>query len=489
MTPDAPTRLPLSGIRILELGMVFVLPYAITPLAALGADVVKVEAAMRPDQVRWGPPPDNQPREDGYNHGAHFQSLNRNKRGITIDLTKPRGRELFLRLAAVSDVVAENFTPRVLHNLGLTYEHLRAVNERIILLSSSGFGQTGPWRNYRAYGPNTESVDGLMQVTGYPDGPPVRGGAGGLGVAFTDAAGAFYGTYAILAALEQRERTGRGQWLDLSHYEAGVAAIPEAILDFTMNGRVTHRAANRHPWRAPQGVYPCADRPAADGDPAVGDRWLALSVATDAQFAALAGVLGVPALATDERFATLAARRAHHDELDALIGERTRGWQSEALERALQAAGVEAAAVATPRDVWLDPHLRARGFFEVVPPAISAPEVGPRPHLRPGWKMSATPAVTRQRAPEFGEHTRAVLNEYLDLAEDELDALEAEGVLAREPAPGVLAKPGPMDLASMLRSGRLHEVDPAYRERVLDHLGSDAGPQPGTVSHIAAQAD
>jgi crotonobetainyl-CoA:carnitine CoA-transferase CaiB-like acyl-CoA transferase len=189
MSAETSRRLPLEGIRILELGMVFVLPYAITPLAALGADVIKIEAAARPDQVRWGPPPDNRPREDGYNHGAHFQMLNRNKRGITLDLTKPRGREVFLRLVAVSDVVAENFTPRVLRNLDLTYERLREANERIILLSSSGFGQSGPWQHYRAYGPNTEAVDGLMHLTGYPDGPPVRGGAGGLGVAFTDVAG------------------------------------------------------------------------------------------------------------------------------------------------------------------------------------------------------------------------------------------------------------------------------------------------------------
>ncbi len=150
MSAAASSTAPLDGVRILELGMVFVLPLALTPLAALGADVIKIEAAKRPDQVRWGPPPDNLPRADGYNHGANFQSLNRNKRGITIDLTQPRGRDLFLQLVAVSDVVAENFTPRVLKNLGLDYERLRAVNERIILLSSSGFGQTGPWRDYRA---------------------------------------------------------------------------------------------------------------------------------------------------------------------------------------------------------------------------------------------------------------------------------------------------------------------------------------------------
>ncbi|MGH2587467.1 MAG: CaiB/BaiF CoA transferase family protein, partial [Dehalococcoidia bacterium] len=456
-----PTRhLPLRNIRILELGMVFVLPYAVLPLAALGADVIKVEARSRPDQVRWGPAPDNQPREDGYNHGGHFQMLNRNKRGISLDLTHPRGRELLLRLVAVSDVVAENFTPRVLRNLGLDYEQLRAVNERIILLSSSGFGQTGPWQNYRAYGPNTEAVDGLMHLTGYADGPPARAGAGGLGVAFTDSAGAFFGAYAVLAALEQRERTGKGQWLDLSHYEAGVATIPEAVLDYTMNGRVQRRIGNRHPSRAPQGMYPCL------GD----DRWIAISVATDAQFAALARAMGTPELTADGRFATLPARQKHHDVLDELISAWTRGRAAGAVERGLQALGVEATAVATVRDVWLDQQLHHRGFFELVSPSPSAPKLGPRPFIRPAWRMSETPAVTERHAPAFGEHTDEVLIDLLGLSADGLQSLEAEGVIADTPAPGIIARPGQMDLPAMVTGGRLREVDPDYKRTLIDWL-------------------
>ncbi|MGI8553084.1 MAG: CaiB/BaiF CoA transferase family protein [Dehalococcoidia bacterium] len=455
MTGHIAASLPLDGVRILELGMVFVLPYAITPLAALGADVIKIEAGMRPDSVRWGPPPDNHPREDGYNHGAHFQSLNRNKRGITLDLTRPRGRELFLQLVEISDVVAENFTPRVLPNFDLGYERLRAVNERIIVLSSSGFGQTGPWRNYRAYGPNTEAVDGLMQLTGYPDGPPVRAGAGGLGVAFTDAAGAFFGTYAILAALEQRERTGRGQWLDLSHYEAGVATIPEAVLDYTINGRIRGREGNRDPRRAPQGVYPCAGE----------DRWLALSVASDEQFSSLARAMNAAELARDERFATLLARQRHHDALDALITAWTRQHDASETERKLQAAGVEATSVATPRDVWLDPQLRHRRFFRLNATPESAPEIGERPHLRPAWKISGV-ETARRRAPEFGEQTREVLIECLGLRDADLEQLADEGVIATAPAPGTIARPGPMDLPELVRSGRLREVDPEYRERI-----------------------
>lgn len=445
--------LPLDGVRILELGMVFVLPYATLPLATLGADVIKVEARQRPDSVRWGPQADNQSRADGFNHGAHFRMLNRNKRGITLDLAHPRGRDLLLQLVKVSDVVAENFTPRVLHNFGLEYERLRAVNERIILLSSSGFGQTGPWRDYRAYGPNTEAVDGLMHLTGYEDGPPTRAGAGGLGVAFTDAAGAFYGTYAILAALEYRERTGLGQWLDLSHYEAGAATIPEALLDFTMNGRVMNREGNRHPANAPQGCYRC------DGD----DRWVAVSVRDDAGFAALVMAMGRPELAEDERFSTVLSRRRHHDELDRNIEAWTRSRDARVVERELQAAGVEAAAVATLRDVWFDEQLLHRRAFELLPPPPNAQEIGARTFLRPGLPMSESPAVTRTDAPKFGEHTGDVLKELLGMQDADIAELEVEGIIASAPAPAVLAQPGPMDLPEMVRTGRLRAVDSDYQ--------------------------
>jgi benzylsuccinate CoA-transferase BbsF subunit len=473
MNGTGPTPLPLEGVRILELGMVFVLPLAITPLAALGADVIKIETAERPDSVRWGPQPDNVPRPDGYNHGAHFQMLNRNKRGITLDLTQPRGRELLLRLVAVSDVVAENFTPRVLENLGLTYEHLKAVNPRIILLSSSGFGQTGPWRNYRAYGPNTEAVDGLMNITGYADGPPVRGGAGGMGVAFTDASGGFYGTFAILAALERRQRTGEGAWLDLSHYEAGIATLPEVVMDAAMNGRIRTRNANRNPARVPQGCYRC------DGD----DRWVAISVGSDSEFEALMHAIGEGHRCSEPRFSTRESRWKAHDDLDALISAWTASRTREDIERELQAAGVEATSVATAREVWFDEQLQARGFFEPLPPAESAPEVGARPHLRPAWKMSETSSGESRRAPDFGQHTSAVLRELLALSDLEIAELAADRVIADAPTPGRLARTGPMNLPALVASGRLREVDPEFRAR-LERLTVSR-----TLAHHSASRD
>lgn len=449
------SRLPLEGVRILELGMVFVLPLAITPLAALGADVIKVESASRPDSVRSGPMPGNLPRSDGYNVGGNFHLLNRNKRAITLDLTTERGGELLLELVAKSDVVAENFTPRVLKNLGLTYERMREVNPRIILLSSTGFGQSGPWQNYKAYGPTTESVDGLMHVTGYEDRPPLRGGAGGFGVAFTDVAGAYFGTYSILAALEHRERTGEGMWLDLSHYEAGVATLSQPMLDFAMNGRVAIRSGNREPGRAPQGLYPCAGE----------DQWIAISVATGEQFRTLCRVLGVE-FADDRRYESLEARTADHDLIDERLAEATRHHDARELEQALQAAGVEAAYVASPRDVWMDAQLRSRGFAEAVAPPPYAPDAGTRVYPRPAWLMSETPVTTRTPAPAFGQHTREVLRDVLGMNEPSMDTLAVEGVIAEAPRPGLIASRA-LALDDLLATHRLIEVDTEFEERLL----------------------
>lgn len=454
MTQPNAGRLPLEGIRILELGMVFVLPLAVAPLAALGADVIKVESASRPDSVRSGPLPDNLPRPGAYNHGGNFHLLNRNKRGITIDLATERGKELLLQLVAVSDVVAENFTPRVLRNLGLDYERLREVNPKIILLSSTGFGQTGPWRNYKAYGPTTESVDGLMHETGYPDGPPTRGGAGGFGVAFTDVAGAYYGTYSILAALEYRERTGKGLWLDLSHYEAGVATLPEPILDYTMNGRVSQRAGNRSHERAPQGAYPCAGE----------DEWIAISVDSFEQFEALVTVLELDA-GDIERYRTLEQRQREHDALDDIITMATHGWQGALLEAALQDAGVEATRLASPKDVWMDPQLQSRGFGEVVPAPAYAPEIGSRVFPRGAWLMSDASPVMRSAAPAFGGHTREVLSELLGLDDAVIDGLERDGVIANAPRAGLISA-RQLDLDGLLTAGRLLEVDTDFRSRL-----------------------
>jgi benzylsuccinate CoA-transferase BbsF subunit len=297
-----------------------------------------------------------------------------------------------------------------------------------------------------------------MHLTGYPDGPPVRGGAGGFGVAFTDVAGAYYGSYSVLAALEYRERTGQGLWLDLSHYEAGVATLPEPILDYTMNGRVALRAGNRRFDRAPQGVYPCA------GD----DEWIAISIASGQQFHSLAEILALnlPLM----QFETLAARQHHHDLIDELIARATSKQPSAALESKLQDAGVEATRLISPKDVWLDAQMRARGFGEIVPAPTYAPDIGARVYPRPAWLMSQTPASTRSPAPAFGQHNHEVLGGLLGLKDEEIAELTGLGVIADAPRPGMIA-PRQLDLDGLLAANRLREIDPDFESRLHAQFG------------------
>ena len=466
MSDQPVPELPLSGIRILELGMVFALPLAIAPLVGLGADVVKIESGARPDQTRGWPQPDNRWREQLYNYGGSYRALNGGKRAITLDLSKPSGRETFLQLVAVSDVVAENFTPRVLHNLDLSYDRLREVNPRIILLSSSGFGHSGPWQNYKAYGPLTEAVDGHMLLNGYADSPPQRSGGGGLGITFPDIAAAYFGTFSILSALEERDRTGKGQWLDLAHTEAGVATIPEAILSETMSGRTLRRAGNRTPDRAPQGAYPCLGV----------DRWITISVASDDQFQALTRVLDLRDLSDDPRFATLADRVENHDQLDEVMATRTRDRQAVELADELQQAGVEGTPVADAADVVFDPQLRYRDFFDIVPAPTAAPDIGPRPFPRPVWKSSVMPSQPRRDAPRFGEHTKEVLSEYLELDGAAADRLLArlieDEVVADAPRPE-LFREGSQDLSRMRDVKLIDRIEEDYLERMSRHFEID----------------
>ncbi len=236
------TSLPLGGIRIIEPGQVWALPFAILPLAAYGAEVIKVESAVRTDSFRGSPQPDNLVGEQPWNDAGNFHEANRNKMGISLDLNTGRGKDLFKELMSISDVVAQNFPPRVMRNFGLDYPNLTKVKPDIIVLDSTAYGSSGPWQNYIGYGSSLQAVTGLTYLTGYEDGGPVQGG-----ILFNDTLGALNATYAILLALAHREQTGQGQWIDLSQYEAGVAHLGEAFMEYEMNGVVPSRRGNSHP--------------------------------------------------------------------------------------------------------------------------------------------------------------------------------------------------------------------------------------------------
>ena len=302
------TALPLSGIRIIEPGQVWALPYAITPLAAYGAEIIKVESTVRPDSSRGGPQPDNRLGPQPWDDGGAYHEVNRNKLGIALNLNTGRGKELFKELVSISDVVAQNFPPRVMRNFGLDYPNLKKVKPDIIVLDSTAYGSTGAWQNYIGYGSSLQAVTGLTYLTGYRDGGPVQGG-----ILYNDILGALTATYAILLAVAHRERTGQGQWIDLSQYEAGVVQLGEAFMDYTMNGRVPTRRGNGHPSFAPYGLYSCA------GD----DAWVAITVTSDAEWANFRNAVAEEWAEAPE-LETVAGRLDQAGRLDKKITEWTR---------------------------------------------------------------------------------------------------------------------------------------------------------------------
>ena len=437
--------LPLSGVRIIEPGQVWALPYAISPLAAYGAEVIKVESAVRPDSSRGSPQPGSEVGDQPWNNGGMYHEANRNKLGISLDLNTDRGKELFKELVSVSDVVAQNFPPRVMRNFGLDYLELRKIKPDIIVLDSTAYGSSGPWENYIGYGSSLQAVTGLTYVTGYEDSGPVQGG-----ILFNDTLGALNATYAILLALAHRERTGQGQWIDLSQYEAGVAHLGEAFMEYEMNGVAPTRRGNSHPDHAPYGLYPCA------GD----DGWVSITVTSDAEWANFVRAVG-EAWASNRDWETAESRLSQRKSLDEAIGRWTSDKDKHEVMHLLQSGGVACGAVYNTRDIATDAHHADRGFFEI----SQHPEpVGPRPHSAPLFGLTGVDRPPDRLAPRFGEANRKVFQELLGRTDQEYDELMDQQVISDVPAnPGVTQPPDPEGL---LRMGFLAERDLEYKSRL-----------------------
>ena len=437
--------LPLSGVRIIEPGQVWALPYAISPLAAYGAEVIKVESAVRPDSSRGSPQPDSQVGDQPWNNGGMYHEANRNKLGISLDLNTDRGKELFKELVSVSDVVAQNFPPRVMRNFGLDYPELRKIKPDIIVLDSTAYGSSGPWENYIGYGSSLQAVTGLTYLTGYEDSGPVQGG-----ILFNDTLGALNATYAILLALAHRERTGEGQWIDLSQYEAGVAHLGEAFMEYEMNGVAPTRRGNSHPDHAPYGLYPCA------GD----DGWVSITVTSDAEWANFGRAVG-EAWASNRDWETAESRLSQRKSLDEAIARWTSDKDKHEVMHLLQSSGVACGAVYNTRDIATDAHHADRGFFEI----SQHPEpVGPRPHSAPLFGLTGVDRPPDRLAPRFGEANRKVFQELLGLTDQEYDELMDQQVISDVPVnPGVTPPPDPEGLLSM---GFLAERDLEYKSRL-----------------------
>jgi benzylsuccinate CoA-transferase BbsF subunit len=400
---------PLHEVRVADFTWVGAGPFMTKPLADHGAEVIKVESRTRTDVIRsMAPFAGGVP---GVNRSGYFANRNSSKKSICLDLRHPVGRELALRLIAASDVVANNFTPGTMDRLGLGYQAASGVRPDVIYLDMPMQGMTGPHRDFRGYGLSIAAAGGLLGLSGYADRPPV-----GTGTNYPDhVPNPLHATIAVLAALRQRRRTGRGQYIELAQLESTINAIGPAILA-SAAGQDVRRAGNADDVAAPHGVYQCA------GD----DRWCAIAVTTEAQWRGLADVLGRPDWATDPRLATADGRRALRGPLDAALGDAVAAWDAEKLADALTGAGVPAAPVNDAAALLhRDPQLSARRHWVT----LHHPEMGDCVYDGIPYRLSATPGRLRSPAPLLGADTRAVCTELLGLTGTDYDRLREQGVI------------------------------------------------------------
>jgi crotonobetainyl-CoA:carnitine CoA-transferase CaiB-like acyl-CoA transferase len=411
---------PLHGLRVIDMTVVWAGPFATALLGDMGAEVIRVESLQYWDtNTRIAGPTLEQLRDHGgdpapdakpWDISGNFNSVGRNKKSVTMDLTRPEGKEAFDRLVAHSDMFVENNSPDVVQRLGLTYDVLSRVNPRLIMVSMPAFGTTGPYSRFRAFASNTEAVVGHTLLRGYPDTDPTNT----TGVYFADAAGGAVAAFAVLAALHYRNRTGKGQFIDMSQAENVTHAFSQAFMDYSMNRRVQGTLGNRDANRAPQGVYRCAGE----------DAWIALSCGTDAEFRALCEVIGRAELAAEARFADLAGRQANHDALDEAIGAWTADKDHYDAFHVLQAAGVPASPVLTVAEVADDPHLRERGGWQRLTHPKAGTHLYPTPPIR---HMSKTPLRIWQEAPTLGRDNEYVYKEVMGYSDAEYEWFVANG--------------------------------------------------------------
>ncbi len=409
--------LPLEGIRIVDFTAYWAGPLPTAIMADLGAEVIKVESIQRPDQFRIlavsGDP------AEVYELSPPFNATNRNKLGLTLDLARPEGVRLFKELVRRSDAVVQNYSPRVMPQLGLSYESLREVNPAIVMTSVSGFGQEGPWRDYVSFAAIGEALSGISGLSGYT-------GEGALihGVGVSDPFAGYLAAFSTLAAVHHARATGAGQHVDVSQLEASMQYIADALIEFEFTGRPRERATSDDSAMAPHGAFP------ARGE----DAWVALSVATEQQWHALLAAMDAsgmksPEWASDARFATPLLRRRNRAALNEQVAQWTARFDRHELARDLQSHGVPAAPVLAPSDLLKDPSLEGAGFFQYV----DHPTAGRHPYPSfPARIDGAHPPITRV-GPMLGEDNHYVLSKILGLGDAEIARLEADRIIGTRP--------------------------------------------------------
>jgi CoA:oxalate CoA-transferase len=394
---------PLDGIRVLDLTWVLAGPFASMVLCDLGADVIKVERPGIGDVARATAPIVN-------GESCYFFSVNRGKRSMTLDLKSERGRDLFLRLVEKADVVMENFTPGTMERLGLDYATLSARNPRLIYAATSGFGQTGPDRFRPALDVVVQGMGGIMSITGEPDGPPVRPGAS-LG----DITGGLFTAIGVLAALQERERSGRGQMIDVSMLDCQISVLENAFVRYFATGEVPKPLGTRHPLATPFQAFPTKD----------GYIVLALSWGVENQWELYCTTIGRHDLIDDPRFDTPALRTEHHDELEPLLIEAMRRKTTAEWLREFDTIGLPCGPLNNIAEAAAQPQVKARGMLV----DVEHPVIGKLPLPDTPVKLSRTPGGIRGASPALGEHTDEVLRGLLAMSEDEITDLRRSNVI------------------------------------------------------------
>jgi len=415
----------LEGIRILDLSMWFAGPMASRLLADMGAEVIKIESLNHIDPWR-GPvfisdtmreqEPDRVWSEKPYNSSPGFNLQNRNKYGITLDMSTTEGKEIFRKLVGISDVVLENYSPRVMANFGLDYPQLQEINHRIIMVSLPAMGRTGPDKDFIAFGQTIDCMSGMAYLTGYPGEEPMLQS----GLAYGDPLSGMNAALAVVMALRYRHRSGKGMHIELSQVEGVISFNADSVMDYTMNKRVRGRMGNRHPSMAPHGYYRCKGE----------DAWVAIAIDSDETWQAFCKAIEQPPWAEDVRFLGASGRHSNQDELDKLVESWTLQYTHYDAMCILQEAGVPSGPVLDAKELLEDPHLNERGLFQIT----SHPEAGLHPEIGPFASFSKTPIEIHMPAPCLGEHNTYVFGQLLGMSTEEIKQLEKQRIIGTIPS-------------------------------------------------------
>ena len=402
-------RRPLEGIRVTDLTWAWAGPYCTLQMAHLGAEVIRIESQKRPCVSRLIPSfADDVP---GPNRAGYFNQYSQGKKSLQLDLAKTEALEITKNLVKKSDIVVQNFSAGAIDRMGLGYDALRQLKPDIIMVSICGYGQTGPERQYMGYGPASVPLSGIASLTGYRDIGPAE-----VGISYGDPNAGIFGSFAALAALAYRQRTGKGVHVDLALWEALLVLLPEGLMDYAMNKSQPERDGNRDRWISPHGCFK------AKGDD---DKWVTIACGNETEWQALCKAMGKPELAADKRFADVTARKANEDALEEIISTWTKERDRWEITEVLQKVGVAAFPSMSNKDLATNPHLQSRGYLV----QKEHPEVGKRIHAGIPWKMSGTPCEVQAAAPLRGQHTDYVLRDILGMSETEIHKLREGQVL------------------------------------------------------------